>query len=215
VAGAGAVLAGVTVGAVLAWRRAPYVLAGWAWYLAMLVPVIGLVQVGMQARADRYTYLPLLGVTVGVVWGLAGLGRRLGVPGSIRALAATVVLVILATGTSAYLAVWREDETLFRHALAVTRDNYVAHDNLAMALLVKERGREALEHAAAAARIAPEADPARHVALGRAFARIGMPLAAAAEYRRALEIEPGHPTAARELALLMAGGGGGPVRPGR
>ncbi len=211
----GVVLAGLTAGAVLARRRAPFLLAGWVWYLVMLAPVIGLVQVGMQARADRYTYLPLVGVTVAVVWGLAGLAGRLRVPPAARVAAVAVVLAALTAGTSRYLAVWRDDEALFRHALAVTRDNYVAHDNLAIALLVRERGREALEHAAAAARLEPKPDPARHVALGRAFARAGLRGAATEEYQRALEIDPGNAAARRELLLLrQRKGGDGSGRPG-
>ncbi len=157
----GVVLAGLTAGAVLARRRAPFLLAGWVWYLVMLAPVIGLVQVGMQARADRYTYLPLVGVTVAVVWGLAGLAGRLRVPPAARVAAVAVVLAALTAGTSRYLAVWRDDEALFRHALAVTRDNYVAHGTLGYALWNQGRLMEALPEVYAAHRLDPDNEALR------------------------------------------------------
>jgi hypothetical protein len=156
VALAAALLAAIT-GLVLATaRRRPYGLVGWLWYLGMLVPVIGLVQVGSQSMADRYTYLPLIGVSILVAWGvpdLLGGGRGRG-----RALAAAagVAIAALAAGSALQLRHWRDSETLFTRALSVTRDNHVAHAYLGRALLAEGRAREAIEHYSEAVRLRPE-----------------------------------------------------------
>ncbi len=131
---ASALLAAVT-GLAVAWvRRRPYLLTGWLWFLGTLVPVIGLIQVGGQSRADRYTYVPLVGVFIMIAWSAdealarlrAGRGLRWGLAG---ALLATLVAL-----TSRQLSTWRNGTTLFRHAVAVTADNWVAHYNLFIAL---------------------------------------------------------------------------------
>ena len=129
----------VTVAVLGLARKRPYLAVGWLWYLGMLIPVIGLVQVGGQAHADRYTYLPAIGLLVAVVWGLADLvaGSR---PGRIAAAAAAAIaLTGLALATARQVALWQDTRTLFTHALAVTRDNLVgarmAHKHLGMALL--------------------------------------------------------------------------------
>jgi hypothetical protein len=139
VAFSAALLVGVSAAA---WRLRsdhPYFAVGWAWYLGMLVPVIGLVQVGSQAMADRYTYLPLIGIGIAVAWGVPELcarlpGRRVGVP-----LLAACVVAALAITTSFQIRHWRDSEALFRHALRVTERNHVAHAYLGAALL--EQGR--------------------------------------------------------------------------
>jgi tetratricopeptide (TPR) repeat protein len=129
VAGAALLLAVLTLGALLAWRRR-YWLVGWLWFLGLLVPMIGLIQVGDQAIADRYTYLPLVGVFLALTWGLAELWPRRA--GRQWALAAGMLAVLGACAalTWCQLALWQNTELLTRHAIAVTKDNYVAYDNL-------------------------------------------------------------------------------------
>ena len=126
VAGASAILALVTVGVILAGRKYPFLIVGWLWYVGMMVPVIGLVQVGEQAMADRYTYLPMIGVTIGLVWFLASLAERWlwgrmapGIAGSL----AVVVLMGCACWQTSYL---RNSETLWTHALECNLRNYLA-----------------------------------------------------------------------------------------
>jgi tetratricopeptide (TPR) repeat protein len=187
VAGAIALLALLTVGALRALPRRPYLTVGWLWYLLWLAPVIGLVQVGQAARADRYTYLSLVGVWIALVWGLADAVRSRA--RRALALAAGVVVLALAVATSFQVRTWRDSETLFRHALAVTRDNHVAHVNLGVVLYNTGRLDEASPHRNAARRIAPASATAAGV-LGDVRMRQERIPEAAALYRRALALEP-------------------------
>ena len=135
----GSVLLVILISALAWWgsRRRPYLLAGWLWFLGLLVPVLGVVQVGVQAMADRYTYLPLVGIFIMLAWGSAdclGAGRLwtgLGVA------AGSVTLVLCAALTCHQLRFWRNTETIFKRAIAVTRDNWVAHSNLALLALLR------------------------------------------------------------------------------
>ena len=122
-----------------AWKLRPYWAVGWAWYLVTLLPVIGIVQVGLQAMADRYTYLPLVGPVVAVVWEL---GDRLS--RSVSIVLATVVVTLLAFATTAQAALWRDSTTLFTHTIAVTRPNSVAHHALGLVLYREGRLDEAI-----------------------------------------------------------------------
>jgi protein O-mannosyl-transferase len=161
---AGAVLAAAGLAAVSAaalWqvRRRPYLAVGWFWYLGTLVPVVGLVQVGSQAYADRYTYIPVIGLVIALVWGLAGM-----VPGSragrVTAAAASVVaLASLAVLTSRQVEAWKDTRTLFTQVLAVTHDNLVgaryAHEYLGKAFLESGQTRLAIPHLEASLGLAP------------------------------------------------------------
>ncbi|MEM8932441.1 MAG: tetratricopeptide repeat protein, partial [Acidobacteriota bacterium] len=152
------VLAGLTVIAAMAWRRAPWWTTGWLWFLGTLVPVIGLLRVGEQAMADRYTYWPSIGLTWAIVWSLdAWLDGRFGAQGR-RAGAAVGLIVVglLSSATRAQVEHWRDSETLWRRALAVTTDNELAHTNLAEVLRTAGRPAEAIEHYRAAMAIRPD-----------------------------------------------------------
>jgi tetratricopeptide (TPR) repeat protein len=145
---AGALLSGITVAAVALARSRPYVLVGWLWFVGTLIPVIGFVQVGGQALADRYTYLPLVGVFIAMTWSATAIaqGMKLGTPAI--ASAAAAVLAALCFLTSVQLGYWRDGATLFRHTAAVTQDNWVAHANLYATLArtsSPEAGRELQE----------------------------------------------------------------------
>jgi Tfp pilus assembly protein PilF len=117
----------ISVVAVLVWRNSPYWLAGWFWYLGMLLPVIGLVQVGAQSMADRYSYLPSIGIFIIVCWTAEQFTRRWRARKILLGLAAALTLGACALLTNAQLKYWRNSETLFRHALAVNPNNYLAH----------------------------------------------------------------------------------------
>ncbi len=154
-----ALVAGLTLAAGASWRRRPYLLVGWLWFLGMFVPTLGLVQVGAQSMADRYAYLPLTGLAIAVAWGapdlLAACGLRTRVRAPALGAAAFAALAALVSLTSAQIRTWRDSETLFRHALAVTRDNHIAHAHLGDALLERGRTAEAVAHWEESLRLRP------------------------------------------------------------
>ncbi|MBI4180145.1 tetratricopeptide repeat protein [bacterium] len=157
--GAAAALAAVTAVAMGIRRRAPYVLAGWAWYVITLVPVIGLVQVGGQAMADRYAYLPFIGIFIGVVWGVSDLlkertGKKLVLAGI-----GAVVLIFLAAGARQQVGCWKTSRALYDHALSVNPKNHLAHYNIAGLKVDAGKLDEAASHYAEAIRIAPGVYP--------------------------------------------------------
>ncbi len=188
-AACGALLAAATGLALRAARRRPWLAVGWLWFLGMLVPVIGLVQVGAQARADRYLYLPQVGLALALVFGAADLARAR--PRLQRALAVAALcwLAALAFATSAQVRLWRDTTTLFEHALRVTHRNPIAHLNLAEEHLARGRLEAAETHARAALRLAP-GDPFAEVVLAGIQEARGRPAEAPAHYRRALAREP-------------------------
>ena len=199
VAGAVCLLLAVTGLALYARRRAPYLLVGWLWYLGTLVPVIGLVQVGLQARADRYTYVPLIGIFIMVAWGARDLAlsvaRRNG--GAVAGLAVLTVAAC-AVVSRAQVGTWRDSTALFTHAIAVTDGNFLAHNNLGLA---RQRAGDldgAETELREALRLAPDYVDA-HFNLGLTLEREGRLDAAAAEYAEVLRRAPGH---ARALASL-------------
>jgi Flp pilus assembly protein TadD len=153
--GALATLAIVTVWCLRARERAPYLLVGWLWYLVTLVPVIGLVQVGSQAMADRYTYVPLIGPFVMLAFGLPDLSRRTAAARALMALAVVAVLAALASVSFAQAGYWKDSVTLFTRAVTVTQENAVAENNLARALFERGQIDAAVAHCAEAVRIAP------------------------------------------------------------
>jgi tetratricopeptide (TPR) repeat protein len=133
----GAALLLTTISAFVLWqrRKRPYLPVGWFWFLGLLVPVLGLVQVGVQAMADRYTYLPLVGIFIMLAWTGAECLRAFHVPARLGSVVAVLVLVLCAVLARSQLEVWANTETLFTHAVSVTRGNWVAHYNLALLAL--------------------------------------------------------------------------------
>ena len=206
-AAAAALLLGITVFAAAVRRRHPYLLAGWIWYLATLAPVIGLVQAGSQSMADRYTYVPSIGIFVAVVWGVHALTARWRRQAIILGAVAAAVLASCTFLTHRQIAYWATSESLFRHALAVTKDNWLAHDNLGNALSKDPgRQREAIAEYEAALRIRPDSAEARNN-LGIALAQTGDAADALAQYEEALRLKPNDSEAHYNLgnALRRAG----------
>jgi tetratricopeptide (TPR) repeat protein len=187
-----AVLAGITV-AVWRWRWSrPYAITGWLWFLGTLVPVIGLVQVGGQSMADRYTYIPSIGLLTALVFLAAELAERMKAPVAIRTGGAAAALIACVAVTEHQLPYWRNSETLFRRAIAVTHDNSVAMINLGVALEAEGRLQEAVD----AYRDALATGNQRREIfnnLGHALSRLGRHAEALAVYQQALALEPGDP----------------------
>ena len=150
-AAAAAVLLAVSAAVIFAWRRRPYLAVGWFWYLGTLVPVIGLVQVGLQARADRYMYIPMIGLLLMLAWSAAELQPKWWL--ALAAGAACVACISIARVQTDY---WQNSETLFDRAIDVTKDNYVAEYNLGNYLMNSRRGSEAIPHFEAALRVKPD-----------------------------------------------------------
>jgi protein O-mannosyl-transferase len=171
------------------WQRMgkPYLLIGWLWFLGTLVPVIGLVQVGEQAIADRYAYIPLIGVFVMVVWGAADFADRRNIRFGSRARTAAVVLGILSLFTSDQLRYWRSSVDLWAHTVDVTLDNFMGEQNLGAALLAADRYPEALPHFQKAVKLRP-GDPGGHLNLAGDLALLGRPRDAIPEYETAIPL---------------------------
>lgn len=184
-----AVVIGVSL---VAWRwrqRFPFGFVGWCWFLGLLLPAIGLVQVGDQAMADRYTYVPALGLFVIVAWaGVAWVEAHARRRWPVVALGLGVTLA-WATVAARQVTHWRDSEALCRHALAVTSGNFVAHNNLANVLLLRGGIDEAIEHYRRALELRPDF-PSPHSNLGTALLQRGEPAAALPHLQRALELQP-------------------------
>lgn len=155
VAGAVAILLLVTAAVVAQRRQRPALLLGWLWFLGSMVPMIGLVQVGGHAMADRFAYIPFIGLFVMVVWGVADWAEQRRIAPAWLMAATAVVLFALAAATHRQLAFWRDSPTLWRRTLAVTENNFVAHDNLGLFLAQHGREDEAAVHLRAALAIKP------------------------------------------------------------
>jgi tetratricopeptide (TPR) repeat protein len=199
---AAGLLFGLTVLAVRQRKIRPQLLLGWAWYVITLTPVIGLVQVGSQASADRYTYVPLIGIFIAVAWSLAPpLGRlatRWPVVVLVAALTATLVLL-----THRRTLVWRDSATLFADAVAVDPKNLWAHYYLAGHLASNGRQQEAIEHYRRALALRPTFIQSR-VNLGVTLMTMGRAEDAEREFREALRQQPRHPMALQNLSLALA-----------
>jgi tetratricopeptide (TPR) repeat protein len=179
----------LTVLAIAVRKQRPYLITGWLWYLGMLVPVIGLVQVGWQGHADRYTYLPQIGLYIAGTWAFADLtascrSRRV-------LLGAAALLVIAALSCSAWIqtSYWRDSETLFRHALAVTANNDVAENNLGIVFLRQGKVDQAISLLQAAVDLRPDNSPA-HENLAKALLQKGQVADALVHYRKLLKLQP-------------------------
>ncbi|MGO9476956.1 MAG: tetratricopeptide repeat protein, partial [Limisphaerales bacterium] len=182
-------LAGITAGVFILRRRCPWILTGWLWYLIMLVPVIGIVQVGGQTRADRYTYLPQIGLYLMLTWAAAELSagwryRRVVLGGG-----ATIILAGLIFCAHTQTSYWRDSESLWAHTLACTSGNAVAHNSLGNALFQKGRVDEAMVQYQKALQIKPDSAEACYN-LGITLAKKGDVDEAIAYYQRALQIKP-------------------------
>ena len=200
---AAAILVVITIAIFAVRKSRPYLFVGWFWYLIMLLPVIGVIQVNLQAHADRYTYLPQIGLYLIIAWGVADLLASWRYRTQIASAAAVVVILAFAFAARVQASYWRDSEALWTHTIAVTKDNYFAHASLADLLMRRGRVNEAIEHSEEALRIRPgDADAQNN--LGLALLQTGEVKRAVAHLQKALEIDPGHMNAEVNLAWVLA-----------
>lgn len=178
----------VSIAAVRSARTRPYLLTGWFWFLGTLVPVIGIVQVGKQPMADRYTYLPSIGLFIAAAWGVGEL-LRLHLPRQVLAAASMLVVALYSWGARRQLEHWRSGIDLWEHTIAVTDDNYLAQNNLGWDLARAGRQMEAIPHYAEAVRLNPRFDGGR-TNLALALMAVGRTDEAIAQYEEALRLAP-------------------------
>ena len=205
---------GITCVAIIVRHKRPYIIVGWFWYLVMLSPVLGIVQAGKQAHADRFTYLPQIGLLIAISWTVTNLRKtpitklqRLSsifdLRTSIFSVCFIAIVIALALTARSQVGYWRDSELLWSHAIAVTKDNAFAHASLADLLLRRGRIDEAIDHCHETLKINPR-DADAHNNLGLALLQKGNEKAAAAEFEESLEIDPNQMNAAPNLAWILA-----------
>lgn len=199
-------LAVVTVGAIMQRRSLPFLITGWLWFLGALVPVIGIVQAGDQGRADRFTYVPLIGLFIMVVWLFDTAAQRWKFPSAIRQIAALAVVAVLCVITRRQLSYWKDDLALWERAVSVTSGNYRAEEHLGVALTDRGRTSDGITHYEAALRIWPEY-PEAHNNLGAARMDQGNYDLAIKEFAAAVKSSPGDPNYRYNLAVALDAGG--------
>ena len=185
------------------WRTRPWLLMGWLWYLVMLLPVLGLVQVGGQAHADRYTYLPQIGLYLAVTWLAADLAAKWQLSRGALGCLMAIVLAILMVCAWKQTAYWKNSETLWKHALACTTGNNLAYVNLGHELFEKGRLDEAISHYQKGLESQPNSRPF-HNNLANALREKGRLDEAIVHYEKAVQIEPGSAEAQFNLGKALS-----------
>lgn len=195
----------IAISGVVFRSRRPALVVGWLWYLGTLVPVIGLVQVGIQAMADRYTYVPLVGWSIVVVWGVAEAAARWRIDRRLVVATGGLVVVLGLAATGREVRAWADSESLYQQALAVVGSHPVLHYNLANHYL--DRGRYDQAIAQYEKKLALDPDAEAYNNQGLAHWRMGRPDLAQAGYEKALAVDPTHAPAHTNLANLRWAGG--------
>jgi tetratricopeptide (TPR) repeat protein len=187
-------------------NRFPYLLMGWLWFLVTLLPVIGLMQVGDQAIADRFLHIPSIGLSILIVWGLADLLGRLDVRARLAAGGAAALLLTLGAATRLQAEYWRDSIAVHRRAIEVTGGAFLSHYNLAQALATAGRLEEAEAHYRASVRYDPS-NALAYANLGLCYVRLNRPADALESLHEALRLEPANAVAHQNLGLLHAAQG--------
>ncbi len=193
-------LLAITFLAIRTAARRPYFAVGWFWFLGTLVPVIGIVQVGVQSMADRYSYVPLIGLFIALVWGMQELLQKAGRQVAFILSALAVFACVMAT--RAQVQYWQNAVTIFERALAVTKNNFTAHTNLGVVLGRQGRVAESIQHYRAALKVKPDHGET-HYNLANALARIGETTEAITHYQAALKANPNDAQAHNNLAVVL------------
>jgi len=182
-------LAAISIFVCWCFRAHPYLFVGWFWYVGTLVPVIGLVQVGWQAMADRYTYIPLIGIAVATAWGLPNFWRFKYFPPKGWAVLTGAVVVTLLILTRMQVSLWKDTQTLFTHALKVTQNNWLAYDMVGIVLGKQRKVNQAIEYFEKSIQLYP-GHWKTHNNLGVALALQGRSSEAISSFHRALQLNP-------------------------
>jgi tetratricopeptide (TPR) repeat protein len=200
--GAILLLLGISAAVIYAIKKTPFLFVGWFWYLGTLVPVIGLVQVGRQAMADRYTYLSSIGIAIMLAWGIVYLLPKEKLRKIILIPAAVIVLSVLTFLTWQQSGYWKNSVSLFNHALEATKNNYMAHIHLGIALAAEGKIDEAVSHYRTALQVSPN-DDITHYNLANALKKQGADEEAIAHYQEALRINPNYSEAHNNLGIIL------------
>jgi tetratricopeptide (TPR) repeat protein len=200
--GAGVLLVLITFVSILSYRKRPWFVVGWLWFIGTLVPVIGMVQVGLQAMADRYTYIPLIGVFIIVAWGVPELFYKWRHKEKLHAIGTVVVLTILSITSWVQIQYWKNSHALFRHALDVTEHNYLAHNAFGNALKEEGKSSEATRHYLRALEIKPEY-AAPHYSMGHTLATQRKLDDAINHFQKAIQIKPDYAAAHDNLGYVF------------
>jgi len=201
--GALIVLVGLSVIFIRQWRKFPYLPVGWFWYLGTLVPVIGLVKVGSFSMADRYSYVPLVGLFIIIAWGTYDVALQWSRIKIWLTVSASFVLLIMMAATWKQVGYWKNSITLFEHTLEVTSNNWIAHNQLGVALEDQGYIEEAVKHFLEALRIRPGHETA-HYNLGNILTRQGNTEAAINHYQAALRIKSDYADAHNNLGVALS-----------
>jgi len=183
-------------------RRRPYLAFGWLWYLVTLLPVIGIIQVGSQAMADRYTYIPLIGIFIIIAWGANDLCAKWHVGRLLLPPVFGAVLIVLAVAARHQVYYWQDSVVLFKHALAVNGDTYLAHNGLGLGYEKRGNLRAAETHYQEALRLNPGFSAARYN-LGNVHLKLGQQDTALRHFEKALEGDPADPEVLNNLAKAL------------
>ncbi len=187
-------------------RRHPYAITGWLWYTGTLFPVIGLLQAGSYAMADRYTYIPLTGLFIMISWGGAEIKERMKVPNKVLIIPVTIIVLLLMYGTWLQTSYWKDTETLFRRSVEVNPDNLMMHRNLALHYSEKGELKKAEMHYLEVLRIKPDYAEGYNN-LGGVYAGMADYEKAFAGYTKAIEIDPGYAEAYNNIGAMLVRGG--------
>ena len=196
----------ISVAAIYLAKKKRFFLVGWLWYLGTLVPVIGLVQIGPQAMADKYTYLPLTGIFIIIAWAVEDLCRRRPALRFVSCVVAMLLMAAMVVGTRRQVGYWKDSMSLSRHAIAVTENNNIMHMNLGNTLARRGQFDEAIIHYRHALRIKPN-NAMAHMNLGNALAGRGQSDEAIGHYRRSLQINPDDAVLHRNLGIALTNAG--------
>jgi protein O-mannosyl-transferase len=189
VAGAAAILAVLTGVTATQWRKRRYLVVGWLWYLITLLPVIGFIRIGSQSMADRYTYVPLIGIFIALVWGVTELvqGWKGGAPAATAV--AVALLALMSLQTVRQIGYWRSSYDLYSHALSAVEENWLAHNNMGILLAQQYRFADAINHFSVSLRINPnQIEGYRN--LGTAYQSAGNNVQAVEAFREAARLNP-------------------------
>ena len=202
VLGAGLLLVAVSILAIRTIRQFPWFIVGWLWYLGTLVPVIGLMQVGAQAMADRYTYLPLIGLFIITAWGFAELIAGWRNKKKLLALAGASLLITLMVSSWFQVRHWKNSITLFQHAVEATSKNYLAYEKLGVALTARGKPAAAIMHFKEALRIKPDNEGVP-LNLADALLSKGKIDECIRSYQKVLRDHPGYATLHHNLGVVL------------